>query len=240
MALVTVSVERLHACSIGRRMGQSAATAMALLVGALPALAQSIDGSVAIENGDTVRVGTGETLDVAGTLDVGRISDGTLLIEDGGLVNSNGGASTVGTEAGARGTVTVTGPGSAWRNDGTLYIGYFGDGAMTIADGGTVSNTVAGIGGDTDATGTVSVSGAGSAWSVDGGFFVGVMGDGRTYDFACALRAVTSVDGMTADYYPFSHDFLGETATRIINEVPGINRVTYDVTSKPPGTIEWE
>ena len=69
---------------------------------------------------------------------------------------------------------------------------------------------------------------------------VGVMGDGRTYDFACALRAVTSVDGMTADYYPFSHDFLGETATRIINEVPGINRVTYDITSKPPGTIEWE
>ncbi|MCB1367352.1 MAG: glutamine-hydrolyzing GMP synthase [Rhodobacteraceae bacterium] len=69
---------------------------------------------------------------------------------------------------------------------------------------------------------------------------VGVMGDGRTYDYACALRAVTSVDGMTADYYPFSHEFLGETATRIINEVAGINRVTYDVTSKPPGTIEWE
>ena len=69
---------------------------------------------------------------------------------------------------------------------------------------------------------------------------VGVMGDGRTYDHACALRAVTSVDGMTADYYPFTHDFLGETATRIINEVAGINRVTYDITSKPPGTIEWE
>ncbi|MDK3072828.1 glutamine-hydrolyzing GMP synthase [Sedimentitalea sp. JM2-8] len=69
---------------------------------------------------------------------------------------------------------------------------------------------------------------------------VGVMGDGRTYDYACALRAVTSVDGMTADYYPFSHEFLGETATRIINEVTGINRVTYDITSKPPGTIEWE
>jgi GMP synthase (glutamine-hydrolysing) len=69
---------------------------------------------------------------------------------------------------------------------------------------------------------------------------VGVMGDGRTYDYACALRAVTSVDGMTADYYPFSHEFLGETATRIINEVEGINRVTYDITSKPPGTIEWE
>ncbi len=69
---------------------------------------------------------------------------------------------------------------------------------------------------------------------------VGVMGDSRTYDFACALRAVTSVDGMTADYYQFSHGFLGETATRIINEVQGINRVTYDITSKPPGTIEWE
>ncbi|QPH54778.1 glutamine-hydrolyzing GMP synthase [Pontivivens ytuae] len=69
---------------------------------------------------------------------------------------------------------------------------------------------------------------------------VGVMGDGRTYDYVCALRAVTSVDGMTADYYPFSHEFLGETATRIINEVDGINRVTYDITSKPPGTIEWE
>ena len=69
---------------------------------------------------------------------------------------------------------------------------------------------------------------------------VGVMGDGRTYDYACALRAVTSVDGMTADYYPFSHDFLGETATRIINEVRGINRVFYDCTSKPPGTIELE
>ncbi len=69
---------------------------------------------------------------------------------------------------------------------------------------------------------------------------VGVMGDGRTYDFACAMRAVTSVDGMTADYYPFTQDFLGETATRIINDVAGINRVTYDITSKPPGTIEWE
>jgi len=69
---------------------------------------------------------------------------------------------------------------------------------------------------------------------------VGVMGDGRTYDYACALRAVTSVDGMTADYYPFTHEFLGETATRLINEVKFINRVTYDITSKPPGTIEWE
>ncbi len=69
---------------------------------------------------------------------------------------------------------------------------------------------------------------------------VGVMGDGRTYDHALALRAVTSVDGMTADYYPFTHDFLAETATRIINEVRGVNRVFYDVTSKPPGTIELE
>ena len=69
---------------------------------------------------------------------------------------------------------------------------------------------------------------------------VGVMGDGRTYDYALALRAVTSVDGMTADYYPFTHDFLGETATRIINEVQGVNRVFYDCTSKPPGTIELE
>ena len=69
---------------------------------------------------------------------------------------------------------------------------------------------------------------------------VGVMGDGRSYDHVCALRAVTSVDGMTADYFPFDHDFLGRTASRIINEVRGINRVTYDVTSKPPGTIEWE
>jgi GMP synthase (glutamine-hydrolysing) len=69
---------------------------------------------------------------------------------------------------------------------------------------------------------------------------VGVMGDGRTYDRVLALRAVTSVDGMTADFYPFDMAFLGRTATRIINEVKGINRVVYDVTSKPPGTIEWE
>lgn len=69
---------------------------------------------------------------------------------------------------------------------------------------------------------------------------VGVMGDGRTYEFVCALRAVTSVDGMTADFYPHDMEFLGRTATRIINEVRGINRVVYDVTSKPPGTIEWE
>ena len=69
---------------------------------------------------------------------------------------------------------------------------------------------------------------------------VGVMGDGRTYDNACALRAVTSVDGMTAEVYPFTMDFLARVATRIVNEVRGINRVTYDITSKPPGTIEWE
>ena len=69
---------------------------------------------------------------------------------------------------------------------------------------------------------------------------VGVMGDARTYDYVCALRAVTSIDGMTADYYPFEHDFLSETANKIINNVNGINRVTYDITSKPPGTIEWE
>jgi GMP synthase (glutamine-hydrolysing) len=69
---------------------------------------------------------------------------------------------------------------------------------------------------------------------------VGVMGDGRTYDQACALRAVTSTDGMTADIYPFEMTFLTRVANRIVNEVRGINRVTYDVTSKPPGTIEWE
>ncbi len=69
---------------------------------------------------------------------------------------------------------------------------------------------------------------------------VGVMGDARSYDHVCALRAVTSTDGMTAESYPFDHTFLAATATRIINEVRGINRVVYDVTSKPPGTIEWE
>jgi GMP synthase (glutamine-hydrolysing) len=69
---------------------------------------------------------------------------------------------------------------------------------------------------------------------------VGVMGDGRTYDHVCALRAVTSVDGMTADFFAFDMSVLGRVATRIINEVNGINRVVYDVTSKPPGTIEWE
>ena len=69
---------------------------------------------------------------------------------------------------------------------------------------------------------------------------VGVMGDFRTYDSVCALRAVTSTDGMTADVYPFDAGFLGRVATRIVNEVRGINRVVYDYTSKPPGTIEWE
>jgi GMP synthase (glutamine-hydrolysing) len=69
---------------------------------------------------------------------------------------------------------------------------------------------------------------------------VGVMGDGRTYDYVIGLRAVTSTDGMTADFYPFDMAFIGGVATRIINEVKGVNRVVYDVTSKPPGTIEWE
>ncbi len=69
---------------------------------------------------------------------------------------------------------------------------------------------------------------------------VGVMGDARSYDYVCALRAVTSTDGMTAESYPFEHAFLAGVCTRIINEVRGINRVVYDVTSKPPGTIEWE
>ncbi len=69
---------------------------------------------------------------------------------------------------------------------------------------------------------------------------VGVMGDSRTYEYVCALRAVTSTDGMTADFYQFNHDFLSKVSTRIINNVKGINRVVYDITSKPPGTIEWE
>ena len=69
---------------------------------------------------------------------------------------------------------------------------------------------------------------------------VGVMGDHRSYEQVCGLRAVTSLDGMTADFYPFSGEFLSRVSTRIINEVKGINRVVYDTTSKPPGTIEWE
>ena len=69
---------------------------------------------------------------------------------------------------------------------------------------------------------------------------VGVMGDERTYDNVVGLRAVTSTDGMTADWYPFPHDVLGRVSNRIINEVRGVNRVVYDVSSKPPATIEWE
>ena len=66
------------------------------------------------------------------------------------------------------------------------------------------------------------------------------MGDARSYEYVCALRAVTSTDGMTADVYPFDVSFLTKVATRIVNEVKGVNRITYDITSKPPGTIEWE
>ena len=73
----------------------------------------------------------------------------------------------------------------------------------------------------------------------NGSYDIVILGGGSG-GYACALRAVTSSDGMTADYYPFEHSFLARTATRIVNEVRGINRVVYDITSKPPGTIEWE
>ena len=69
---------------------------------------------------------------------------------------------------------------------------------------------------------------------------VGVMGDSRTYEYVCAIRAVNSIDGMTADYYPFDQSFLKKVSSSIVNKVKGINRVVYDTTSKPPGTIEWE
>jgi GMP synthase, PP-ATPase domain/subunit len=69
---------------------------------------------------------------------------------------------------------------------------------------------------------------------------VGVMGDARTYEFVLSLRAVTSVDGMTADWYAFEYDFLSDVSNKIINKVRGINRVVYDISSKPPATIEWE
>jgi GMP synthase (glutamine-hydrolysing) len=69
---------------------------------------------------------------------------------------------------------------------------------------------------------------------------VGVMGDERTYEYVVALRAVTSTDGMTADWYPLPYDFMAKISNEIINRVKGINRVVYDISSKPPATIEWE
>ena len=82
--------------------------------------------------------------------------------------------------------------------------------------------------------------GQNQSWQAFPNGTVGVIGDNRTCDHECVLLAITSTDGMTVDYYPFSHEFHGRTTNRIINEVTGINRVAYDFTSKPPGTIKWE